>query len=69
MYKYMPVGLFAAAKLNVFGSYKVLLWCPEVCSVSMSGVSSAASWLKEKSCVFASLVIEPTSHSQQWNKS
>ena len=55
----MLVGLFAAANFDLLGSYKVLFWCQKVCSNGMSCVSSAASWLKDKSCLFKSLVIEP----------
>ena len=59
IYIYMPVGPFAAANFDLFGSYKVLCWCQRVCSNGMSCVSSAASWLKDISCLFKSLVIEP----------
>ena len=59
IYIYMPVWPFAAANFDLFGSYKVLFWCLRACSNGMPCVSSAASWLKDKSCLFKSLVIEP----------
>ena len=56
---YSVWGRLPPQNLTFLGLIRCCFWCQKVCSNGMSCVSSAASWLKDKSCLFKSLVIEP----------